>query len=80
MQTDTIGAFITSESRTMPANRLILWCQALFKRQPLYQRELVNMSAHELADLGIGRSELPAVLQRSDDWQQGRADPRDSGR
>ena len=31
------------------------------------------MSAHELADLGMGRSEVPAVLSGNEAWQQDRA-------
>ena len=29
-----------------------------------HDRELATMSDHDLADLGIGRSEVPALLQR----------------
>lgn len=34
--------------------------------------ELSQMSARDLNDLGIGRSEIPALLDPSDGWQKDR--------
>ncbi|MFM9900378.1 MAG: hypothetical protein ACKVOT_05140 [Polaromonas sp.] len=61
----------------MPANRLVSWCQAVSRwwrsSAPQHPHELRGMSAHELADLGMGRSEVPAVLSGNEAWQQDRA-------
>lgn len=63
----------------MPANRLVSWCRAvnrwLRSTPPQHPHELRGMSAHELADLGMGRSEVPAVLSGTGAWQKDRAGP-----
>ena len=63
----------------MSANRLVLWCQAVStwmrSSPPRHPHELRGMSPHELADLGIGRSEVPAVLSSPSTWQKDRAGP-----
>ena len=41
--------------------------QRLRKRQQ-HQSELTHMSARELSDLGIGRSDIPALLYRPAEW------------
>jgi uncharacterized protein YjiS (DUF1127 family) len=41
--------------------------QPLRKRQQ-HQSELTHMNARELSDLGIGRSDIPALLYRPAEW------------
>ncbi|MGH8848634.1 MAG: DUF1127 domain-containing protein [Polaromonas sp.] len=37
-----------------------------------HQAELRQMSTRELSDLGIGRSEIPALLEAPAAWREGR--------
>ena len=47
--------------------RLQAICQPLRKREQ-HQSELTHMNARELSDLGIGRSDIPALLYRPAEW------------
>jgi hypothetical protein len=38
----------------------------------LQRDELMAMSTHELSDLGIGRSEIPALFSEPSSWQSSR--------
>jgi len=38
----------------------------------LQRDELMAMSSHELSDLGIGRSEIPALFGESSSWRASR--------
>jgi hypothetical protein len=38
----------------------------------LQRDELMAMSSHELSDLGIGRSEIPALFGEPSSWKAGR--------
>lgn len=38
----------------------------------LQRDELMAMSSHELSDLGIGRSEIPALFHEPSPWNAGR--------
>jgi hypothetical protein len=38
----------------------------------LQRDELMGMSSHELSDLGIGRSEIPALFGEPSSWQSSR--------
>jgi uncharacterized protein YjiS (DUF1127 family) len=38
----------------------------------LQRDELMAMSSHELSDLGIGRSEIPALFGERSPWRAGR--------
>lgn len=38
----------------------------------LQRDELMAMSSHELSDLGIGRSEIPALFGEPSSWRAGR--------
>ena len=38
----------------------------------LQRDELMAMSSHELSDLGIGRSEIPALFGEPSSWKTGR--------
>lgn len=56
-----------------PLLRFILRAiKGLAARQHRPDTELGQMSQRELNDLGIGRSEIPALLQTSGDWAAGR--------
>jgi uncharacterized protein YjiS (DUF1127 family) len=42
------------------------------KATRLQRDEMMAMSSHELSDLGIGRSEIPALLGEPSSWRAGR--------
>lgn len=46
--------------------------QAPVKTSRLQRDELTAMSAHELSDLGIGRSEIPALMGEPSAWRSSR--------
>lgn len=41
-------------------------------RRAQQHQDLSSMSAQELKDLGIGRSEIPALLDQADAWKKDR--------
>ncbi len=61
----------------MSANRLVSWHKAFTRwarpRAQQHPHELGSMGPRELADLGIGRSEVPAVLNSASAWREDRA-------
>ena len=48
---------------------LVRW---LANRRAQQHQDLSLMSAQELKDLGIGRSEIPALLDQADAWKKDR--------
>lgn len=49
-----------------------IWAPDRLSPTRLQRDELMAMSGHELSDLGIGRSEIPALFGESSSWRSSR--------
>lgn len=60
----------------LPAGLLFVLKRAMARwfanRRAQQHQDLSSMSAQELKDLGIGRSEIPALLDQADAWKKDR--------